>query len=234
LFFSQTNGGLQLKRKITYVTLAIGFLLILALGVQAQVKVTVDYNSAGTGEFKFKNVPAPAKDDAGSKAKSIVVVGELDPNGADLSALTDGVLPTIEDQPEANLFFNERAAGGRLRMDLGGVIEIAQINTYSWHPNTRGPQVYLLYASDGADPRFNAEPKGNTDPTKAGWKLLATVDTRPKQGQGGGQYGVSITDSTGVLGKYRYLLFDCVATEMEDDWGNTFYSEVDVVAKKPK
>jgi hypothetical protein len=39
---------------------------------------------------------------------------------------------------------------------------------------------------------------------------------------------VSISDPTGALGKYRYLLFDIVATEMEDDWGNTFYSEVDV------
>ncbi len=225
-----------MKRKITYVifaSAAIASVLSLALAVHAQVKVTFDYNANGTPEFKFKNVPTPAKDDAGSKAKPVLVVGELDPNGADFSALTDGLLPSNEDQPAANLFFNAGGTGGRFRMDLGSVIEIAQINTYSWHPDTRGPQVYLLYASDGADPKFNPEPKGNTDPTASGWKLLATVDTRPKQGQGGGQYGVSITDSSGVLGKYRYLLFDCVATEMEDDWGNTFYSEVDVVAKKP-
>jgi len=31
---------------------------------------------------------------------------------------------------------------------------------------------------------------------------------------------------------YRYLLFDCYATENSDDYGNTFYSEVDVSAKK--
>jgi len=213
-------------------TFAIVVMLSLAWATHAQVKVTVDYNPSGTPEFKFKNVPTPAKDDAGSKAKFVLVVGELDPNGADFSALTDGALPSNEDEPAANLFFNAGGTGGRFRMDLGSVIEIAQINTYSWHPNTRGPQVYLLYASDGADPKFNAEPKGNTDPTTSGWKLLATVDTRPKQGQGGGQYGVSITDSTGALGKYRYLLFDCVATETDDEWGNTFYSEVDVVAKK--
>ncbi|MGI9065874.1 MAG: hypothetical protein ACR2HX_05645 [Pyrinomonadaceae bacterium] len=212
---------------------AIGFVLNLTLAVHAQVNVTMDYNAGGTGEFKFKNIPAPAKDDAGSKAKSVLIVGELDPNGADFSALTDGLLPASEDQPAANLFFNAGGSGGRFRMDLGSVTEIAKVNTYSWHPSTRGSQVYLLYASDGADPKFNAEPKGNIDPTTAGWKLLATVDTRPKQGQGGGQYGVSVTDSTGVLGKYRYLLFDCVVTEMEDNWGNTFYSEVDVVAKKP-
>lgn len=215
-------------RKIVYVMFAVVFVFSLAMAIHGQAKVTIDYNSSGTGEFKFKNVPSPAKDDAGSKAKLKLVVGELDPNGADFSALTDGALPSHEDQPAANLFFNAGGSGGRFRMDLGSVIEVAQINTYSWHPNTRGPQVYLLYASDGADPKFNAEPNGNTDPTTAGWKLVAAVDTRPKQGQGGGQYGVSISDPTGPLGKFRYLLFDIVATEMEDDWGNTFYSEVDV------
>jgi hypothetical protein len=208
-------------------------MLSLAMSPHAQVKMSVDHNAGGTAEFKFKNVPAPVKDDAGSKAKFALIVGELDPNGADFQALTDGMLPANEDQPAANLFFNAGGTGGRFRMDLGSVIEIAQVNSYSWHPNTRGPQVYLLYGSDGADPKFNPEPKGNTDPTTAGWKLLATVDTRPGTGQGGGQYGVGITDSKGVLGKYRYLLFDILATEMDDDWGNTFYSEVDVVAKKP-
>ena len=206
--------------------------LSVSLSVHGQVKVAVDYNPGGTTEFKFKTIPTPAKDDAGSKAKFSLLIGELDPNGADFSALTDGLLPANEDQPAANLFFNAGGTGGRLRMDLGNVIEIAQVNTYSWHPNTRGPQVYLLYASDGADPKFNPEPKGTTDPTSVGWKLLATVDTRPKTGQGGGQYGVSITDSKGTLGKFRYLLFDYLPTEMDDEWGNTFYSEVDVMAKK--
>ena len=112
------------------------------------------------------------------------------------------------------------------------MIEIAQVNTYSWHPNTRGAQVYNLYASDGAEPQFNAAPDGKTDPATCGWKLLASVDTRPQQGVGGGQYGVSISDSSGVLGKYRYLLFDSVPTEYDDPFGNTFYSEVDVVKSK--
>ena len=61
---------------------------------------------------------------------------------------------------------------------------------------------------------------------------MASVDTRPRQGVGGGQYGVSISASSGALGKYRYLLFDSVPTEYEDPFGNTFYSEVDVVASR--
>jgi hypothetical protein len=213
---------------------AIAFLSSLAITTHAQVKIAIDHNSNAnaTSAFKFKNVPSPVKDDLAAKAKLLLLIGEIDPNGADLSALTDGALPTEEDQPAANFFFNAGTSGGRFRMDLGSVAEVAQVNTYSWHPNTRGPQVYILYASDGADPKFNAEPKGNIDPTTCGWKLIATVDSRPKQGEGGGQYGISITDASGSLGKYRYLLFDCVVTETDDDYGNTFYSEIDVVKKK--
>jgi hypothetical protein len=43
---------------------------------------------------------------------------------------------------------------------------------------------------------------------------------------------VSVTDSSGSLGKFRYLLFDLYPVEVADNSGNTFYSELDVVAKK--
>ena len=199
------------------------------------VKVTVDHNtgSAETADFKFKNVPSPSKDDAARKAKLTLVDGEIDGNSADLSAIADGTLPSYEDEPVSNFFFNEGTNGGRFTMDFGSAIDIAQVNSYSWHPNTRGPQFYKLYASDGTDPKFNAAPKSKVDPASCGWKLIASVDTRPKQGDGGGQYGVSISDTNGSLGKYRYLLFDCYVTETDDDFGNTFYSEIDVIAKKP-
>src|SRR5438876_1389516 len=191
----------------------IGFAALLTLGLvaQGQVRITVDHNpnATATSAFKFKNVPSPAKDDAAAKAKLLLLDGEIDSNGADLNALTDGALPTEEDQPAANFFFDAGTGGGRFRMDLGSVIEVAQINTYSWHPNTRGPQVYRLWASDGADPKFKGQPKGNIDPATVGWKLIAVVDTRVKEGEEGGQYGVSVADSSGSLGKFRYLLFDC-------------------------
>jgi hypothetical protein len=44
-----------------------------------------------------------------------------------------------------------------------------------------------------------------------------------------GQYGVSISDSTGALGEYRHLLFDCTSTESDDPFGNSFYSEINVL-----
>src|SRR5688500_17023596 len=108
----------------------------LALLLQDQIKISVDHNSntTATSAFKFRDVSPPAKDDAATKAKLMLLDGDNDPNGADLSALTDGLVPTTEDQPDANFFFKAGTGGGRFRIDLGKAIEIAQVNTYSWHP----------------------------------------------------------------------------------------------------
>src|SRR5437667_12150859 len=144
-----------------YLVLAIIGLLSLTPTVHAQPQITIDHNTgqAATAAFKFKHVPSPARDDAATKAKLIMVDAEADPNSADIGALTDGILPTSDDQPRKNFFLRAGSGGGRLRMDLGSVIELAQINSYSWHSNARAPQVYRLWACDGTDPNFNDEPK---------------------------------------------------------------------------
>jgi hypothetical protein len=186
---------------------------------------------AATTAFNFARVASPARDDAASSAKVEVIAGTVDRNSAAITALTDGRLPGNQDEPEANLFFRGDSWGGRVRIDLGSVIDIAAVNTYSWHPDTRAPQLYRLYASDGTDPHFDAAPGTKVDLATSGWREIAFVDTRPKEGDGGGQYGVSIADSGGSLGRYRYLLFDVFETESDDPWGQTFYSEIDVVKK---
>jgi hypothetical protein len=196
------------------------------------VVVIVDRNwPAATKDFKFPRVPSPSKDDAATTAKRLMVDGEMDQNGATLAALTDGLLPTNEDEPGANFFFDAGTSGGSFRFDLGRVMTITQINSYSWHPNTRGPQVYAVYGSDGTGAAFNPAPKAGIDPTAVGWTWIASVDTRPGAADPGGQYGVSISGSNGLLGKFQYLLFVCSVTETDDDYGNTFYSEIDVIAK---
>jgi hypothetical protein len=197
----------------------------------SQVKVAIDHNTGkdATSAFKFKNVPSPVKDSAAAKATLKLILGRADGNSAGLKALTDGILPENDDDPASNFFFNAGSDGGRFLLDLGAPLDITQVNTYSWHANTRGPQVYNLFASDGTDPKFNSAPDGRTDPATCGWKLIATVDTHPAYGASGGQYGVSITDAGGKLGKFRYLLFDSIPTEYDDPWGNTFFSEVNVI-----
>ena len=202
-------------------------LLLLLLFIDAKVAFDHNPNDVANREFKFKNIASPAKDDAAATAKLTLIDGDLDQGGAELSALVDGRLPHDEDEPGANVFFRAGSSGGRFRMDFTSSIEIAQVNTYSWHPNSRGPQLYKLYAADGSDPKFNADPKRGIDPSSCGWKLIALVSTLPDSGDGGGQYAASVSD----VGKYRYLLFDCYVTELYDNWGNTFYSEIDVIRK---
>jgi hypothetical protein len=216
----------------------IGTALLLLAGpmARAEVKVLMDHNSDGDLQFKFKSVPGPVKHDAADRANAefTIVDGENDPHGnSNLEALNDGRLPEEEDDPRNNFFFAAGSEGGRLKVHLRGVIAVKQVNTYSWHTDTRAPQVYNLYAADGTAADFDAAPKRGTDPEKCGWKLLAKVDTRLKFGDAGGQYGVSISDDSGSLGKYQYFLFDVFKTEDSDPFGHTFFSEIDVRAVTP-
>lgn len=200
----------------------------------AQTRITIDHNTGAAinAEWKFKSVPSPSRDDAAAKGRVVMVDGPVDANSAGVTALTDGVVPSSDDQPRRNFFIAPGSGGARILMDLGRIISVGQINSYSWHPGSRGPQVYRVWVSDGSAPNFNEAPNANIDPRSCGWKVLATVDTRsPDETKDAGQWGVSITDAGGSLGRWRYLLFDCYVTEVADDFGNTFYSEIDVVAK---
>ena len=184
-------------------------------------------NSVATREFKFPRVASPLKDDVAAHAKLTLIDGQLDGGSAELAALTDGRLPSDEDEPGSNVYFRAGSSGGRFRMDFGSPIDIVHVNTYSWHPSSRGPQLYKLYAADGSEANLNLDPKRGVDPASCGWKLIALVSTLPDGGEMGGQYAASVSE----LGKHRYLLFDVYVTELYDNWGNTFYSEIDVIRK---
>jgi Peptidase of plants and bacteria len=201
---------------------------------RSEVKVAFDRNEGdhATTEFKFKDVPSPVKANAAINAKFAIVIGEKDDNSGELDVLHDGKLPAESDEPTTNFFFNAGTEGGRFSIDLGSAIDVKQVNTYSWHTDTRAPQLYNLFAADGSAAGFNVAPGKDVDPETVGWKLIAKVDTRPKTGESGGQYGVSISDSNGSLGKFRYLLIAATRTETDDDYGNTFFSEINVIDGK--
>lgn len=177
----------------------------------ASTQVVVEHNDE-TRDFRFKTVPRPARNDAATEATFTMVEGRKDSNSGDLDRLHDGKLPTTADMLNANFFFAPGSTGGTVQVDLGRAIDIRDINTYSWHLNDRAPQVYTLFAGEPND-----------------WKQIARVDTRSQSGEPGGQYGVSVTDSTGRIGRYRYLLFAISRTETNDPFGNTFFSEIDVI-----
>jgi len=133
---------------------------------RAEIIVTTALNGPdkATPAFKFKNVPSPATNDAATKATFTIIDGARNPAGGDLAKLHDGKMPAADDQRPENFSFKDGTKRARLLVDLGAAIEIKQVNTYSWHPGSRAPQAYTLYASDGAAPDFDPRPKNATDP----------------------------------------------------------------------
>lgn len=208
------------------------FLCVTAGHSDGKVFVTIAHNDNGSASagFHFNGVAAPRRS-AALFAEFSLVDGGRDPNGANLEALHDGGLPDEQDQPEANFFFKPASDGGRILVDLRKVTAIKEIDSYSWHPGVRGPQFYQLYGSDGTGNGFVMAPKRPQDPSTCRWNLIASVDTRPRQGAPGGQYAASIADSAGAaLGAYRYLLFDIHAADANDISGNTFYSQIVILS----
>jgi hypothetical protein len=192
-------------------------------------EVAVGHSAVDDG-FTFEKVPAPARDDAATRATFKLLDGQADGNGGSLDVLHDGRVPGGADEPAANFFLKPGPEGGRLWVDLGGVIAVKEIATYSWHGGPRAPQVYRVYAADGKASGFKELPGKGDDPLNCGWQSLATVDTRPKSGEPGGQYGVTISDpEKAVLGSWRYLLFELSSTNEKDRFAQTFFSELDVI-----
>jgi hypothetical protein len=103
----------------------------------AEVAVNIERNSPGSTTFKFSKIPSPSSTDAATAGKFTILEGTADRNGAGLSALNDGRLPQEEDQPNRNFFFNAGSDGGKLMLDLGKIIPVKQINTYSRHTDAR-------------------------------------------------------------------------------------------------
>lgn len=196
---------------------------------EASVVVTIDHNDAtkATSAFRFAHVPTP-RPNAAEAATFELIDGETDPRSSSLDALHDRELPQLPDEPDANFFFRNGSDGGRLRVDLGHAIAIAEIDSFSWHPGERAPQVYRVWGSDGSSNDFTARPRRPLEPAAHGWQLLASVDTHARFADAGGQYGVTVTRPDATLGHFRYLLFD-VSRSAPGVFGNSFFSELVVV-----
>ena len=210
----------------------VGCLLIGSAAVRAEIEVTVAVNrdDAATADFKFEKVPSPSNTDAANDAVISLLGGRRDANGAEATCLNDGEVPSEADEPAKNFFYAAGSEGGRVLIDLGKPVEIKRIATFSWHPSSRGPQVYTLYGAATDDKEFDAAKAGRSEKLdQAHWTQIAEVNTRPKDGEAGGQHGVNIAaGSDKPLGTYRWLLFDIARTGGHQAFDNTFYSEIDV------
>ncbi len=215
--------------------LASGAVLLASQSVFAAVEVKTERTSGSL--FEFQSIPLPALDDAGSTAKIVVISGQSDGKGKGTQALNDGEFPSYSDHPASNFFFSEGSNQNRILFDLGKATRVKNVVSYSWHSDERAPQVYALYAAKGDEADFNAKPSPDTNLEEAGWALVAKVDTSPGLGQRGGQHAALISDAEGNLGVYRYLLFDVSKSVADNPFGETFFSEIDVIdadAPEPK
>lgn len=194
-----------------------------AAAADVQTEASQDGNS-----FQMPTIKAPAVNDAAATGQWSLPAGRVDANSGPLRCLSDGRIPGGADDPSGNFFLAAGTRGGLLMLDLQKPLSITEISSYSWHPGGRSPQVYTLYGASGMEPGFEI-PK-TVDPRQplAGWLRLASVDTR-KTIQTGGQVAVRIGQIEGVTGQLRYLLFAIEATDPDDRFSHTFFSEIDVV-----
>jgi len=128
-------------------------------------------------------------------------------------------------------FFGDNTSGSFL-VDLGRVISVHKINSYSWHQHDkkeqhrhRAQQRFTLYGFAG-----DQLPALDLPPVKAGWTRVARVNSdlvfevahpldRPAQ------QACSVTAAQGEIGRFRYLLW-----EVEH---HTFFGELDVFGSPP-
>lgn len=220
------------------ILIVISFLFILGINISfGSIEVNVEHIEKG---WKFNKVISPSKSDAAftsviSFAGNKPLSSCLSPNG-----LHNGVLPQ-ENRLLRDFFCfsNDNANGGKIIMDLGKVIPVAMINSYSAHgpvggttwcnefDGSCGPQVYTLYASASEKPDFG-NLKGNE------WTKITDVDTRPTvDGENWqGTYGVNIKNKDGsLLGNFRWIVWDVKPTfkkGTKPEWTDTWYCELDV------
>ena len=144
-------------------------------------------------EFRY------AGTDAANGLTFDVLAGSPHAASPTIAKLTDGPAQTNSDHLAESWLTTDDFVGARIQVDLLSTISIAQINTYSWHANTRAPQIYNVYgalspsnaASDFGDAGF----QDSTALGTLGYTLIATVSTPILSG---GQVGVSIDGDIGT------------------------------------
>lgn len=188
-------------------------IFVAALGQSmASPMVTTQSFAPGQGAtVNFTTVPNISSTDLANglpdSAYSVQAGSPLAESGVP-SLLGNGVLQTVDNGPGQSFFSNNDPF--TFTIDLGAIRNIGQVNTYSRHfdsTNGRAAQQYTLL--------------GSID--NLTFTLITSVNNDPSSGAA--IFGNSITDTTGLLGNYRYLQFQTHSNPF-----GTFYGEIDVVA----
>jgi len=216
--------------------LTLSVVLAAASASYAEVEVKTEQLNPASLQWKFKGIPGPSKSDVAKNAKVTISSNQWEPAAGDGSVLVNGRMPSDSlGLSEVSVLSNANADVGSILIDLGKRQSVVAVNSYSWHEwdvdqGSRGPQVYTLYGSGSEE---QPDPKNLSI-----WKKIANVDTRPnKTGViWNGQHGVSVTDSTGKIGVFRFLMFVVQRTksplQANVNITATLFSEIDVHTKE--
>lgn len=204
---------------------------MLQLPVQDSLRLSVQ-TDRGSEHFRFPDIPLPAVNDAGAEGMWRVIAGRADVNSGGITCLNDGRIPTNADDPRGNFFLAAGTVEGLITLDLQKSVPIGEVVSYSWHTGGRAPQVYTLYGATGDESGFVVPDTVADVADLRGWTKIADVDSRPNGAQGG-QHAVRLDRADGVLGNFRHLLISIRSTDRGDRFGQTFFSEIDVVTGDP-
>lgn len=199
-----------------------------AVVAQVAVNTEVDFglDRETTGTFVFATVPSNSSSDLANGLTFDVLAGSPNPASGAIAVLTDGGAQTNFDSVPESFFATDNSTNIRIQVKLQTIHEIGQINTFSWHRNSRSRQQYRVYvalAPTNAAPNFSAAAFQDDAALAAlGYTAVASVDTGSHSG---GQAGVGIA---GRMGLNQYVLFDIEAHFLSNVYRSTFFGEIDI------
>ncbi len=216
-------------------TLAAAAILFSSTSATAQVSVTteVDFGTARetNGTFVFSTVPSNSSTDLAHGLTFAVLAGSPHKASGPIKVLTDGPAQKNWDHVSASFFATDDTTNIRIQVKLKTIHDIGQINTYSWHRNSRSRQQYRVYAAlapGNSAPNFTAASFQNDAAlANLGYKAVASADTGSHSG---GQAGVSVA---GKIGLNQYILFDIKPHSLSSVQRATFFGEIDIVRACP-
>ncbi len=193
--------------------------------VTTEVDFGVDRETNGT--FVFSTVPSNSSTDLAHGLTVAVLAGSPHTASGPIKVLTDGPAQKNWDSVPESFFAADTSTNIRIQIKLTNIQGIGEINTYSWHRNSRSRQQYRVYtalAPSNSAPDFTvASFQNDTALAKLGYKAIASVDTG---GHSGGQAGVSVAGSFGLN---QYVLFDIKPHSLSNVYRSTFFGEIDIL-----
>ncbi|HEY8667572.1 MAG TPA: PEP-CTERM sorting domain-containing protein [Tepidisphaeraceae bacterium] len=221
--------------KVLRALVTVGFATCFAGVAQATVVVTTGTNADTTnvgdwtftaGSTGYASMGAPSNSDDLAEGKTITLAAGsylVAGTWSSLAALTDGSGGAWGTPSQtAEVMVNNESL---LQLDLGASVTVGSVSSFSTYTDTaRTSQNYTLWggSSSATTPSSAADLTAPNGWTSVASPLITYNNTTHS--------GSTITDTSGALGSYRYLLWEI----KNGTYGETAWSEFDVTSPTPE